>query len=191
MSSREANTSLLTAAAKGDGAAATQLVGIVYDDLRRIAAARLRHERAGHSLCPTDLVHEAYMRLIDQREVDWGGERHFRAVAAMIMRRVLTDHARKKAAAKRGGGWERITLDSSIGEFDQGLDAIAVGEALQKLQDIDPKLCQIVELRFFGGLTESEVGAILGQSERSVRKQWAWAKAWLRRTLDDGVASDD
>jgi RNA polymerase sigma factor (TIGR02999 family) len=157
-------------------------IAAVYDELRGLAAAYMRRERSDHTLQPTALVNEAWLRL--GGSVIPGGRTHFLALAATVMRRVLIDYARARGAAKRGGGWSRVTV-SEAARLSDGVDddVIAVDEALTKLAALDPRAARIVELRFFAGLTEAEIAAELGISERWVRDQWRHARAWLRRAM--------
>ena len=160
------------------------LMPIIYDELRRQAARYLKHEREGHTLQTTALVHEAYVRLIDQNGVRWQNRAHFFAISAELMRRILVDHARKRNAAKRGGDAVRVTLDEVVqGAGQQNLDLIAVDEALTRLAALDAQQARVVELRFFGGLTVEETAEVLGVSERTVKRDWSVAKAWIRREL--------
>jgi RNA polymerase sigma factor (TIGR02999 family) len=165
-----------------------ELLPLAYDELRAIAAAYLRRERPDHTLQATALVHEAYLKL--QRAGSVPGDRvQFMARAAGAMRQILVDHARARAAKKRGGGWRRVTVESDIAFAKDGIDdVLAVDEALSRLARLDPRAAQIVELRFFSGLTEVEVAGQMGASERWVREQWAHARAWLGRELEAGGA---
>ena len=175
----------------GDALAAEELVPLVYTELRGMAAAFLRREGMAHTLQPTAMVHEAFMRLVDQTRVEWKGRAHFVAVAAQTMRRILVDHARAKKASKRGGNRVRVALQSDIAispERDE--DVLALNEALEKLQEIDERQARIVELRFFGGLTVREVAEVLDVSTRTVENDWTMVRAWLRRELDAGEADD-
>ena len=168
----------------GDREALDKLMPIVYDELRRQAARYLQRERQSHTLQTTALVHEAYVRLIDQAGVRWQNRAHFFAIAAEMMRRILVDHARKRHAAKRGGDAVKVTLNEapqSSGEKD--LDLIAVDEALTKLAALDQQQARVVELRFFGGLNVKETAEVLGISDRTVKRDWSVAKAWIRREL--------
>ena len=162
-------------------------MGLVYDDLRRLAASYLRGERAGHTLSPTDLVHEAYMRMVDQTRVDWRSRTHFFAVSALAMRRLLIDYARRHGNLRRGGDLQRVTLDPALGgKHDDGLDPeeiLALDAGLEKRAAIEPREAQVVELRFFVGLSNEEIAEYLGVSTRSVTRDWLHAQAWLRREL--------
>lgn len=164
---------------------AERLLPLVYDDLRGLAEGYLRGERANHTLQPTALVHEAFLRLVDQSRVDWKGQTHFRAVGASIMRRILIDHARSKGRAKRGGHWQRVLLDDmAVDSGSRQVDAVLLNDALERLAALDPDQARIVELRFFGGLTVQEVAHVLGVSKRKVEGDWTHAKAWLRAALE-------
>ena len=169
---------------------AEKLLPMVYDELRDLAANLLRSERANHTLQPTALVHEAYMKLVDQSRVDWKGKTHFYAVSASAMRRILIDHARTKGRDKRGGQWQRVVLDDvDVADGQNVVDAVALDAALESLQAVDPDQARIVELRFFGGLTVEEVAEVVGVSKRKIEGDWTHAKAWLRSALDPGTDS--
>ena len=175
----ESITRLLLDASAGKQGAVDALFPIVYSEMRRLSASYLRKERPGHTLQSTALVHEAYLRLIDQK-VSWQSRAHFMGIAAQIMRRILLDHAKSKAAAKRGGGEIALELDeSSIGGKVRDLNLIALDEALLELEKIDPIRSRIVEMRFFGGLSNEESAEVLGISTATVQRQWAGARAWL------------
>ncbi len=168
----------------GDRAALDRLLPIVHEELRRQAARYLRHERPGHTLLTTELVHEAYLRLIDQRDMRWQNRAHFFAISAQLMRRILVDHARKHHAAKRGGSMLTLPLaDALNAPAEQVVDLIAVDEALTKLAALDPQQSRIVELRFFSGLNVEETAEALGISPRTVKREWSVAKAWLHREI--------
>jgi RNA polymerase sigma factor (TIGR02999 family) len=159
----------------------------LYEELRALAAHHLRGERAGHTLQPTALVHEVYLRMQGREGLALTRRTHFMAVASIAMRRVLVDHARARAAEKRGGGVTHVTVgpNSAITE-DRTEDVLAVDAALAKLALVDPKAERIVEMRFYAGMTEAEIADVMGVSDRWVRKQWAFARAWLRRELHGG-----
>jgi RNA polymerase sigma-70 factor (ECF subfamily) len=164
---------------------AKKLMPLVYDELRDLADRYLRSERKGHTLQPTALVHEAFMRLIDQSRVDWKGRTHFYAIGAQAMRRILIDHARARGRGKRGGEWQRVILDEAeTPEELRDIDLMALHDAMETLSALDAQQAQIVELRFFGGLTVEEVAHVLGVSKRKVEGDWTHAKAWLRNALD-------
>jgi RNA polymerase sigma factor (TIGR02999 family) len=157
---------------------------LVYDELRHLARDYLRRERAGHTLQPTGLVHEAYLRLVDQTSATWQNRAHFFSVAARVMRRVLVDYAREHRAQKRGGHLEKVEFDEALApSIDKSLDLVALDEALQELTALDPRQSQIVELRFFGGMTVEEIAELLDVSPRTVKREWRLAKAWLRREV--------
>jgi RNA polymerase sigma factor (TIGR02999 family) len=163
-----------------------ELMTLVYDDLRRLAASYLRGERTGHTLSPTDLVHEAYSKMVDQTRVDWRGKTHFFAIAAQAMRRILVDHARRQGRARHGGDWKRVTLDTNVADKADGLEPaefLALDASLTKLASVDPREAQVVELRFFVGLSNEEIAAFLGVSTRTVTRDWLHARTWLRREL--------
>jgi len=154
--------------------------------LRRIAAGYLRRERDGHTLQPTALVNEAYMRLVDQRDVTWQNRAHFLGIAAQVMRRILVDHARARLTAKRGGGVAPITLAGAAhggAQETDDVDLLALHDALERLAALDPEQARLVELRYFGGLTIEETAEALGVSPATVKREWALARAWLRREL--------
>ena len=183
-------TELLLAWGAGDRAALDALMPTVYAELRRQAERALRRESAGHTLQATALVHEAYLRLVDQNRVAWRNRAHFFAIAAQMMRRVLVDHARTRLAAKRGGELQRVTLgDVGAGTADQGdgdIDLLALHDALELLATIDPRQARLVELRYFGGLGIEETAEALEVSPATVKRDWAVARAWLRRELATG-----
>jgi RNA polymerase sigma factor (TIGR02999 family) len=156
----------------------------VYEELRRIASAHLRHELAGHSLQPTALVHEAYLRLVDQRRMKWRNRAQFYGIAAQIMRRILVDHARSQHAAKRGAGWELVPLaDHDPPAVAGRVDVIALDEALLRLAAFDNQQSRVVELRYFGGLTIDETAEVMRISPATVVREWTIARAWLRAEL--------
>lgn len=178
-------TQLLLAWSDGDRAALERLMPLVYDELRRIAGRYMRGQRAGHTLQTTALVNEAYLKLIDSSRVNWQNRTHFFAISAQLMRRVLVDFARAKNSLKRGGERIQISLDERIearaGEPET--DLVALDEALEALAKLNQRQSQIVELRYFGGLTEEEIAETLNISTRTVRRDWSAARAWLFRTL--------
>lgn len=156
----------------------------VYEELRSLAAHYLRQERVDHTLQPTALVHEAFLKLSRQSRLDVNDRTHFLAIAAGAMRQVLVDHARAHLAAKRGGGWQRITVDESVAVSAGGIeDLLILDDTLRRLAELDEPAARIVEMRFFAGLTEAEIAQAMGMSERWVRGQWAFARAWLRREM--------
>jgi RNA polymerase sigma factor (TIGR02999 family) len=177
-------TELLVAWSEGRRDALDRLVPLLYEDLRRLAAGYMRHESPGHSLQPTALVHEAYVRLIDQRQVHWRNRAHFFGVAAGMMRRILVDHARSRRADKRGGAWDRVTLvEDQVAGGAQEIDLLALHESLERLAAFDPRQARIVELRYFAGLTIEETAQALEISPATVKREWLSARAWLQREL--------
>ena len=184
-------TELLIGYGRGDKEALDQLMPIVYDELRRQAARYLRREQAGHTLQTTALIHEAYVRLVDQRNVQWQNRAHFFGIAAQLMRRILVDHARSKKRAKRGGSDIRVSLDdATAGVTGQDLDLVALNEALERLAEIDEQQSRVVELRFFSGLTVEETAEVMGISKATVKRDWSMARAWLHRELSSETAID-
>jgi RNA polymerase sigma factor (TIGR02999 family) len=178
-------TQLLEKFEPGDRHAEEQLFADVYTELRALAARYLHRERKSHTLQPTALVHEAYLKLVGQTRIDWQGRAHFLAIAARVMRQILVDHARRHRAARRGGNRHRITLDDNlVAESNRDVDLLAIEDALTKLTKLDPCQAQMVELRFFGGLSIVEVANVMGISKRSVEREWTMIRAWLRRELD-------
>ena len=183
-------TGLLDDWGRGDPRALDRLVPLVYAELRRVAARQLRHERDGHSLQPTALVHEAYLRLVGQRQVHWESRAHFFAVSAQVMRRILVDHARRRKAAKRGDDAERVTIAQDIAApASDTISVLALDCALERLETTDPPLARIVELRAFGGLTVDEVAHVLKVSPSTAKRSWRTARAWLVRELGPEAAS--
>jgi RNA polymerase sigma-70 factor (ECF subfamily) len=177
---RDDVTTLLGQLVKGNDAAASKLIPIVYDELRRLAAGYMRRERKDHTLQPTALVHEAYLKLIEQRAVDWQGRAHFFGIAAQIMRRILIDHARGHMRDKRGGGAIPVPLDEAlVFSPEQSSELVALDASLERLAKLDPRQSRIVELRFFGGLTVEQTAEMLGISAKTVKREWSMAKAWL------------
>ena len=177
-------TELLARAGQGDRAGLDALLPLVYDELRRLARAQLGHDRDVHTLQPTALVHEAYFRLVEQRNVDWRNRAQFLGIAAEMMRRILVNHAQARRAAKRGGGATRIALDETVTFFEErDVDLVALDDALGALAAIDERGSRIVELRFFGGLGIEETAEVLGVSPATVKRDWSVARAWLRREL--------
>jgi len=182
-------TQLLLGWSSGDKEALDKLVPLVYDELRRQAARYLRRERVGHTLQTTALINEAYLRLIDQKNVHWQNRAHFFGIAAQLMRRILVDHARTKKRAKRGGSDVRVSFsEATIKAKGQDLDIVALDEALERLTKIDEQQSRIVELRFFSGLTVEETAEVLSISPATVKRDWSMAKAWLHRELTGVVA---
>ena len=177
-------TRLLRDIGDGDDQAMVQLMPLVYEELRRLASNLLWSERSDHTLQPTALVHEAYMRLVDERERNWQSRQHFMALAAMAMRRVLVNHAREHGRLKRGGGQRAVTLDAAAGvTMQQDVDLVGLDEALDRLAAVDERKVRTVELRFFAGLPIDETATVLGVSSATVKRDWELARAWLHREM--------
>ena len=177
-------TRLLLAWRGGEKSALDRLMPVVYEELKRLASAYMRRQRPGHSMQTVDLVNEAYMRLVDSSRVNWQDRNHFYAISSQIMRRLLVDSARKRNSQKRGGGRAQITLDDNLeAAVGPGIDLVALDEALKSLAELNPRHSRIIELRYFGGLTEEETAEVLGVSSRTVRRDWTVARAWLYREL--------
>jgi RNA polymerase sigma factor (TIGR02999 family) len=181
-------TALLADWSRGNRNALNQLLPLVYAELRRVAARQLRRERADHTLQPTALVHEVFIRLVDQRQVDWQNRTHFFGVAAQVMRRILVDHARRHGARKRGEGVRCVSIDEAKDvAASNGMPVLALDEALDRLEIVDAELARIVELRAFAGLTIEEAARVLSVSPSTAKRDWRTAKAWLTRELGSDV----
>ena len=181
-------TALLGDWSRGDRTALNRLLPLVYAELRRVAARQLRSERADHTLQPTALVHEVFIRLVDQRRVDWQNRAHFFGVAANVMRRILVDHARRHGARKRGEGLRTVSIDDARNvPASQEMPVLALDHALDRLEAVDAELARIIELRAFGGLTVEEAAHVLGVSASTAKRSWRTAKAWLNRELGSEV----
>lgn len=186
-------TRLLLRWSEGDASALDRLLPVIYGELRRIASSQLRRERPDHTLAPTALVHELYVRLVDQRRATWQHRAQFFGVAAQLMRRILVDHARERHADKRGGSATRVSLEAALekSELPAGIqdraiiDVLAIDGALERLTAIDSEQARIVELRFFAGLSVEETAHVLNRSPRTIKREWRLAKAWLYRELRD------
>ena len=177
-------TQLLIQATSGDRAAMDELLPRIYGELRRLAGGYFKNERGNHTLEPTALVHEAYLRLVDQSRVQWQSRAHFLGVAANMMRRILIDHARRHSAEKRGKGFEIIPLTAAqVAAEERNAEVIAVDTALQEMAKVDPQLSRIVELRYFGGLSIEETAGVMETSPATINRQWRLAKAWLHSQL--------
>ena len=173
-------TQLLSRLRLGDATAQDQLIELVYPDLRRLAGRCIRRERPGHTLQPTALLHEAWMELVNDSSIDWQNRAHFFALAARCMRRILVEYARGRNAQKRGGGGAKVELTEGLLFSEDQIDTVLmVDEALGQLAEWDARQAQIVEMRYFGGLTEDEIGAVLGVSARTVKRDWSMARDWL------------
>lgn len=182
----ESITELLVQVGQGRRSAAEQLMPLVYDQLRALARSFFAAQRPNHTLEPTALVHEAFLRLVGPSQTDWTGRAHFFAVAAKAMRQILINHAEAKQAAKRGGGWQRITLSEAVHESgDREVELLALNEALSSLEEMDERQARVVELRFFGGLTVEEAAEVLKVAPRTIELDWRMAKAWLVRKLGE------
>ena len=184
--SRQDISELLVAWGGGDTSALERLMPLVYSELRRLATNYLRRERPGHTLQPTALVNEAYLRLVDQKNARWQNRAQFFGISAQLMRRILVDHARQHQAVKRGGvGQRRLSITSAEAFVDEpGIDFLALNEALEELSKMDPQQERIVELKFFGGLSIEETAEVLKISHATVERDWKMARAWLRRKLE-------
>lgn len=176
-------TQVLAALKDGDASAYERLLPVVYEEMRSLARSYLNRQQPGHTLEPTALVHEAYMRLVQQDQPDYSNRVHFFAVAATAMRQLLIDHARRKNAAKRGEGWERVTLSNLKSDGRSDIDLLDLDEALTEMAELDAQQSRIVELRFFGGLTIEETAEELGISTSTVEREWRAARAWLSARL--------
>ena len=183
-------TKLLIDWGQGDQSALDRLMPLVYSELRHVAQNQLRLENLGHTLQPTALVHETYLRLVDQQRVEWRNRAQFFAISAQLIRRILVDHARHRRAAKRGGMATRLELDGSIAAPGSDIvDSIALETALNGLADLDPQQARVIELRFYAGLSIDETASALGISPATVSRDWVTAKAWLYRRLNAPTAA--
>ena len=189
--STEQVTQLLLAWREGDEAALGELLPLVYDELHRLAARYMRRESPGHTMQTSALVNEAFIRLVDQRQVHWQNRAHFFGIAAQLMRRILLDHARGQARGKRGGGVHRVSFDEgAIVSEQRAAELIALDDALNALAAFDSRKSRIVELRFFGGLSNEEVTEVMGMSLRTVEREWRKAKAWLHHAISEGETDE-
>ena len=183
-------TQLLAEWSGGNQAALDELYPLVYEELHRLARRYMSRERKGHTLQTTALINEAYVRLVDQRNVRWANRSHFFAISAQIMRRILIDHARRHAYAKRGGGAQQVSLEEvAMVARESGSDLIKLDEALKILAKMDPRRCHVVELRYFGGLSNEEIAGVLKVSENTVTRDWNLARAWLYQQLTGSAAN--
>jgi RNA polymerase sigma-70 factor, ECF subfamily len=182
-------TQLLAEWSDGNQTALNKLYPLVYDELHRMANRYMKRERQDHTLQTTALIHEAYVRLVDQKNVHWANRAHFFAISAQIMRRILIDHARRHAFGKRGGGAQKVSLDeTAIVAGNPASDMLLLDEALSRLAEMDPRRGQVVELRYFGGLNNEEIADVLKISENTVTRDWNMARAWLYQELSGSVA---
>jgi len=187
---REEITRVLRTVSGGDPTAVNTLMEMVYGELRRIAGHYFRQEAEGHTLQPTALVHEAYLQLVNVKDVEWKDRNHFFAIAARTMRQILVHHAIRKKSLKRGGGCERVSLDEGLAlSREKTVDILVMEEGLRELERRDSRSAQIVELRFYGGLREVDVAEAMGLSRRTVQQEWRHAKAWLRNYLSEDRAA--
>ncbi len=186
-------TDLLSRSSNGQSGETDQLFTLMYEDLCRMAGRFLQNEPMRHRLSSSSLVHQAYVRMVDQSRINWQGKTHFFAIGATVMRRILVDHARKVRSLKRGGGWERRQLTDEITfQLSHDSDVVALDDLLKTLAELSPRQAKIVELRFFGGMTMREIATEMNIGLRTVEKEWAMARAWMRRELrKDVMASED
>jgi RNA polymerase sigma factor (TIGR02999 family) len=183
-------TQLLAEWSDGNQSALDKLYPLVYEELHRLARRYMSRERKGHTLQTTALINEAYVRLVDQRNVHWANRSHFFAISAQIMRRILIDHARRHAYAKRGGGAQQVSLEEvAVVAREQSAEILRLDEALKILAKMDPRRCHVVELRYFGGLNNEEIAGVLKVSENTVTRDWNLARAWLHQQLTGSAAS--
>lgn len=181
-------TELLAEWRDGNQSALDELYPLVYDELHRLARRYMSRERKGHTLQTTALINEAYVRLVDQKNVNWANRSHFFAISAQIMRRILIDHARRHAYAKRGGGAQQVSLEEVAAIAPgQGRELVRLDEALKSLAERDPRRSQVVELRYFGGLNNEEIAGVLNVSENTVTRDWNMARAWLYQQLTENA----
>jgi len=174
----------------GDQAALDELIPLVYDELRRLAGRYMRRENQDHTLQTSALVNEAYMRLVDQKNVQWQNRAHFLGVAAQLMRRILVDHARSRSRVKRGGRAQMVSLADHAAVSKEAADVIVLDDALKNLAEMDRRKSQIVEMKFFGGLTTEEVAEVLKVTSRTVEREWRKARAWLNRAITKGATNE-
>ena len=183
-------TRLLVAWSNGDRAALDDLIPLVYDELRRLASRYMRRESQGHTLQTSALINEAYLRLVDQKKVQWQNRAHFFGVAARLMRHILVDHARSRSRIKRGAGMQMVSLAEQAAISSDVAEVIALDDALKNLAEMDSRKARIVEMKFFGGLTNEEVAEVLKVTSRTVEREWRKAKAWLHREISKGQTNE-
>ena len=185
-------TDLLSKSNRGEAGQTDQLFSLMYDDLCRLAGRFLKNEPMRNRLSSSSLVHQAYVRMVDQSRINWQGKTHFFAIGATVMRRILVDHARKVRSLKRGGGWERRQLTDEVTfQLSDDNDVVALDELLESLAELNPRQAKIVECRFFGGMTMREISTEMNLGLRTVEKEWAMSRAWMRRELRRDEASDN
>ncbi len=185
-------TDLVSRSCDGHEGETDRLFSLMYEDLCRLAGRFLQNEPMRHRLSSSSLVHQAYMRMVDQSRINWQGKTHFFAIGATVMRRILVDHARKVRSLKRGGGWDRRQLTDEVTfQLSRDSDVVALDDLLKTLADLNPRQAKIVELRFFGGMTMREIATEMNFGLRTVEKEWAMARAWMRRELRSGEIVDD
>lgn len=185
-------TDLVSGSQGGNVGETDRLFSLMYEDLCRLAGRFLQNEPMRHRLSSSSLVHQAYMRMVDQSRINWQGKTHFFAIGATVMRRILVDHARKVRSLKRGGGWERRQLNDEVTfQLSRDGDVVALDDLLKTLAELNPRQAKIVELRFFGGMTMREIAAEINLGLRTIEKEWAMARAWMRRELRHGDFGDD
>jgi RNA polymerase sigma factor (TIGR02999 family) len=182
-------TQLLAEWSDGNQSALDELYPLVYDELHRLARRYMSRERKGHTLQTTALINEAYVRLVDQKNVHWANRSHFFAISAQIMRRILIDHARRHGYAKRGGGAQQVSLEEAAIITNRGAELLRLDEALKTLAEMDSRRSQVVELRYFGGLNNEEIAGVLNVSENTVTRDWNMARAWLYQQLSESGAT--
>ncbi len=185
-------TDLVSRSCNGNAGETDRLFTLMYEDLCRLAGRFLQNEPMRHRLSSSSLVHQAYMRMVDQSRINWQGKTHFFAIGATVMRRILVDHARKVRSLKRGGGWDRRQLTDEVTfQLSRDSDVVALDDLLKTLAELNPRQAKIVELRFFGGMTMREIATEMNFGLRTVEKEWAMARAWMRRELRSGEAAED
>ncbi|QDT09932.1 sigma-70 family RNA polymerase sigma factor [Planctomycetes bacterium K23_9] len=185
-------TEILSGSSSGQAGETDKLFTVMYDDLRRLAGRFLQNEPLRNRLSSSSLVHQAYMRMVDHSRINWQGKTHFFAIGATVMRRILVDHARKVHSLKRGGGWERRQLTDEVTfELSQDADVVALDDLLVTLAELNPRQAKIVELRFFGGMTMREIAAEMNLGLRTIEKEWAMSRAWMRRELRQNAGIQD
>ena len=185
-------TELVSRSCNGNAGETDRLFTLMYDDLCRLAGRFLQNEPMRHRLSSSSLVHQAYVRMVDQSRINWQGKTHFFAIGATVMRRILVDHARKVHSLKRGGGWDRRQLTDDVTfQLNRDSDVVALDDLLKTLAELNPRQAKIVELRFFGGMTMREIATEMSLGLRTIEKEWAMARAWMRRELRNGEGNEE